>query len=120
MSGKRARFNRQAYREELEQSTLQDTEQYESMRSLAGMVDEALNSPDGPDGPRRVGFILLTFNAGDYGRCNYASNGADRANMIEVMEELISRLKGSQDTNVPDRTVGTKPSDGWTSLQWKR
>ncbi len=48
----------------------------------------------GPD--RQTGFVLLVFPFGDegQGRCNFASNGADRRDIVALMREMIARFEG--------------------------
>ncbi len=48
----------------------------------------------GPD--RQTGFVLLVFPYGDdgQGRCNFASNGADRRDVVTLMREMIMRFEG--------------------------
>lgn len=43
---------------------------------------------------RHTGWILLVFPFGSVdGRCNYISNGADRSDVIKLLEEQAKRFK---------------------------
>jgi hypothetical protein len=55
-------------------------------RTVAAAVDDAAG------GPKRLGFALLVFDYGAGGTMAYASN-AQRADMIEAIEELIGHLR---------------------------
>lgn len=72
-------------------------EQYrEQMAAIAKVLDEVLNG--GAKGPsRKTGFVLLVFPFGETknGRCNYISNGADRADMIKLLREQANRFDTS-------------------------
>jgi hypothetical protein len=47
-------------------------------------------------GDRTTGFILLVFPFGEReGRCNYISNGANREDVVKLLEEQATRLKES-------------------------
>jgi hypothetical protein len=69
----------------------------EQMNALAGAIDKLFNGDrKGPD--RKVGFVLLVFEYGDKsGRCNYISNGADRADIVALFKEQIKRFEGQPD-----------------------
>ena len=73
-----------------------EAEYSEKMRTLAKAIDEIFNGTrKGQDRP--TGFILLVFPFGDKeGRCNYISNGADRADVVRMMKEQIKRFEGPQ------------------------
>ena len=66
-----------------------------SMNASLEAIDELFNGPHGA-APRKVGIVLLTFPYGDYagGRCNYISNGADRADIVSMFKEIIARWEG--------------------------
>lgn len=66
------------------------------MNSIAGALDEGFNGEaKGKD--RKVGFVLLVFEFGEKeGRCNYISNGADRDDVVRLMEEQIARFKADK------------------------
>lgn len=66
----------------------------ELMRSLAQYLDRFFNGPD--DMPRKTGFILLAFDFGDTGRCNYISN-ANRADVVVLLKEQLARFEGTPD-----------------------
>lgn len=69
------------------------------MNSIARLLDSILNGP----GPKKVGFVLLTFKFGDQndaGRCNYISNGAERKDITLLFKELIQRFEGALDEPV--------------------
>jgi Mor family transcriptional regulator len=63
-----------------------------TMNALARGLDDILN---GSERPKKVAFVLLTANMGDYvgGRVNYISNG-ERADIVAMMKELIARFEG--------------------------
>ena len=62
------------------------------MNAVAAALDETFNR--GAKGSsRQVGFVLLVFPFGEKeGRCNYISNGADRADIIKLLRELANRF----------------------------
>lgn len=65
--------------------------QRELLNALAQAIDAALNG----GGERKVGFVLLTFPYGTAdGRCNFISNGADRADIVCLFKEMIARFEG--------------------------
>jgi hypothetical protein len=67
------------------------------MNALAGALDKMFN---GDDKPRKTGFVLMVFpftqadGTGTDGRCNYISNGANRADVVTLMKEMIARFEG--------------------------
>jgi hypothetical protein len=67
------------------------------MNMMAEVNDSLLNGPaKGTD--RKNGFVLLVFPfAGHDGRCNYISNGADRADIVVMLKEQIKRFEGQPD-----------------------
>ena len=71
-------------------------EQYRrQMNAVAQVLDEAFNG-DAHGPARKVGFVLMVFEFGDStGRCNYISNGADRADIVKLLREQANRF----DTN---------------------
>ena len=66
------------------------------MNRIAHILDEIFNGDThGPD--RTTGFVLLVFPFGTQdGRCNYISNGADRGDIIKLLEEQAQRFKEQQ------------------------
>lgn len=57
------------------------------MQQVARDLDARFN-PDTAGVDRSVGFVLLVFPFGsDDGRCNYISNGADRRDVLRLLEE---------------------------------
>lgn len=64
----------------------------ETMRAIAGLLDDVLN--EGAHGnDRKVGFVVLLFPFGENkGRCNYISNGASRADMVKLLREQANRF----------------------------
>lgn len=66
------------------------------MNSIAGVLDAAFNGKArGKD--RATGFVLLVFpfgDAGRFGRANYISNGADRADIVKLFKGQIRRFEG--------------------------
>ncbi len=67
----------------------------EQMKEIVMTLDCIFNGEKrGADRP--TGFVLLVFPFGEKeGRCNYISNGADRADMIKLLREQANRF----DTN---------------------
>jgi hypothetical protein len=68
----------------------------EMMQGVARGLDDVFNQGRaGKD--RKVGFVLLLFHMNETGeresRCNYISN-ADRADIVTMMKEQISRWEG--------------------------
>ena len=60
-------------------------------------LDQILNGPEVVDHPeKRVnGFVLMIFPYGEKeGRCNYISNGADRADIAKLFEEQAKKFRG--------------------------
>lgn len=69
----------------------------QQMREVANALDIAFNgNARGED--RETGFVLLVFpfGSGD-GRCNYISNGADRRDVLKLLEEQAQRFREQQD-----------------------
>jgi len=67
---------------------------FDTMNALAHGIDEIFNG-DAKGNDRGVGFVLMVFPYGDRtGRCNYISNGADRADIVTLMKEMIARFEG--------------------------
>jgi hypothetical protein len=64
------------------------------MVALIQAADELFNGKiGGPD--RKIGIVMMVFPYGDAtGRCNYASNGADREDIVTLMKEMIARFSG--------------------------
>jgi hypothetical protein len=65
------------------------------MQGIAEALDEGLN---GKDRPKKVAFVVLTANFGDYagGRVNYVSN-AEREDIKVMLKELLARWEGRYD-----------------------
>ncbi len=68
-------------------------EQKAMMNAIAKTIDAALN----PDGPKRIGFALLTYHFGEditgTGRINYIGNG-QRPDVLTALKELVARWEG--------------------------
>jgi hypothetical protein len=65
-------------------------EMYERMNALAKSLDLMFNG----DGPRKVGFALLTYNLNDdTGRINYIGNGR-REDVLVALKELVAQWEG--------------------------
>lgn len=48
---------------------------------------------------REIGIVVLMFPFGATdGRCNFISNGADRAEIVSLFKEMISRFEGQPAT----------------------
>lgn len=71
-----------------------DPKYFELMNAVAEVLDETFNVQGVT--PKKMGFVLLTFPFGDHngGRCNYISNGANRADIISMFKEMIARFEG--------------------------
>lgn len=62
------------------------------MNAVAKVLDETFNG-DARGDQRSVGFVLLVFPFGERdGRCNYISNGADRADIVKLLREQANRF----------------------------
>jgi hypothetical protein len=67
---------------------------YAQMNAIAEALDETFNGTDKAPN-KKVGFVLLTFHFGEKeGRCNFISNGADRADIAALFKEMIARFDG--------------------------
>jgi hypothetical protein len=69
----------------------------EKMNVIAGALDKMFNG-EAKGADRPTGFVLMVFpfaefDAGDT-RCNYISNGANRADVVTLMREMIARFEG--------------------------
>ena len=90
---RREQFYQQQPRERLGDAPV-EAQYHEDMTKVAGMIDEIFNGRRGGPG-RKVGFVLMVFPfEGFDGRCNYMSNGADRADVVTLMKEMIARFEG--------------------------
>jgi hypothetical protein len=67
----------------------------ETIKGLAGFIDGFFNGP-AKGRPRKTGFVLLTFEFGNTGRCNYISN-ARREDVVTLLREQLRRFEGSPD-----------------------
>lgn len=66
------------------------------MNRIAFYLDCAFNSPEVVKDKtlRKTGFVLLLFPFNDdQGRCNYISNGANREDIIKLLEEQAKRFR---------------------------
>jgi hypothetical protein len=62
------------------------------MEAVARALDEVFNG-EARGADRPTGFVLLVFPFGETeGRCNYISNGADRAQMVKLLREQANRF----------------------------
>lgn len=90
---RRAHFAQQKATEKLGDAPI-EAEFYEKMNAVARGLDEFFNG-DAKGDARAVGFVMMVFPFGDRsGRCNYISNGADRADVVTLMKEMIARFEG--------------------------
>jgi hypothetical protein len=73
------------------------------------VLDEHFN-PGLKGQDRKVGFIVLTFPFGDVGdgRCNYASNGADKMDAAKLLRETADHISrnGMNSHQVPYSHLG--------------
>lgn len=65
------------------------------MNGVAKALDETFNGRKTGE-ERKVGFVLMMFNFGDTGRCNYISN-AKRADVVTLLKEQLARFQGQPD-----------------------
>ncbi len=64
------------------------------MNAVAQALDEIFNG-QAKHPNKKVGFVLLTFEYGTHdGRCNFISNGTDRADIVCLFREMIARFQG--------------------------
>lgn len=70
-------------------------EYIEQMNQLARFIDQKFNGL-AKGKARKAGFVLLVFPFGsdDAGRCNFISNGADRADLAVLFKEMAARMAG--------------------------
>lgn len=70
-------------------------EYVEQMNQLARFIDQKFNGL-AKGKARKAGFVLLVFPFGtaDGGRCNFISNGADRADIAVLFREMAARFEG--------------------------
>jgi hypothetical protein len=67
------------------------------MNQVARLLDEVFNGRSTGD-DRHTGFVLLVFPFGEKdGRCNYISNGADRADVLKLLKEQARRFEEDMD-----------------------
>lgn len=62
------------------------------MNDLARSIDRFFNGNLTGEA-RKTGFVLLTFDFGSKGRCNYISN-TERVDVVHLLEEQLKRFKG--------------------------
>lgn len=113
MSGRRAKLDRKAYREELEKPTVGDAEPRESTLALIRAADDFLNGKRARTKKRRYAVCLLICDLErpkTEQRVNYASTGLDREDVTEMFEELISRWRANEDSGIPERVFGYERS----------
>lgn len=92
-SKRRQEFYRQAPHQRLGDAPA-EAQYYEKMKAVTQAIDEFFNGDKKGDA-RPIGFILMVFPFGDIeGRVNYMSNGADRADVVTLMKEMIARFEG--------------------------
>lgn len=64
------------------------------MNAIAMTLDEFLNPEASGTLDRTTGFVLLVFPFGDEeGRANYISNGADRSQVAQLLEQQAKRFR---------------------------
>lgn len=70
-------------------------EYIEQMNQLARFIDQKFNGL-AKGKSRKTGFVLLVFPFGsdDGQRCNFISNGADRADLAVLFKEMAARMAG--------------------------
>lgn len=76
--------------------------QAQALQSIARGLDESLNGElRGND--REVGFMLMIFPFGDYhpaNRASYVTNGAQRLDLINLLERQVEHLKSLEQDNI--------------------
>src|SRR5262247_2282007 len=80
-----------------------EAQHIDNMTAVVEGLDQLFNGKMGGPG-RTTGFILMVFPFNDAaGRVNYASNGADRKDVIRLFEEQITRFRaeGAGDDDAP-------------------
>lgn len=67
----------------------------EQMNQLARFIDQKFNGL-AKGKARKAGFVLLVFpfDTHDGSRCNFISNGADRADIAALFREMAARFEG--------------------------
>lgn len=65
------------------------------MNDLGRFIDAAFNG-NHKKHDRKTGFVLMTFDLGDTGRCNYISN-ARRKDIVILLREQLARFEGAPD-----------------------
>ena len=90
---RRRDFNRLSPKDRLGDAPV-DEEYHAKMIAVCQAIDDFFNGEmKGRD--REIGFVLMVFPFGEgKGRCNYMSNGADRASIVTLMKEMIARFEG--------------------------
>lgn len=70
-------------------------EHRETMNKIARTLDAIFNG-EAAGAERKTGFVLLVFPFGDAEgeRCNFISNGADRADVAVLFKEMAARMAG--------------------------
>jgi hypothetical protein len=67
----------------------------QKMNDVARVLDQLFNG-EARGADRPTGFVLLVFPFGSKdGRCNYISNGADRADIVKMLREQANRFDTS-------------------------
>jgi hypothetical protein len=70
----------------------------EKMSAVMAALDRFMNGEAKGDS-REIGIVVLMFPFGATdGRCNFISNGADRAEIVSLFKEMISRFEGQPAT----------------------
>jgi hypothetical protein len=70
--------------------------QVRMMNDIARALDQAFNGDAHGNVDRTMGFVLLVFPFGSSdGRCNYISNGADRRDVLKLLEEQAARFRAA-------------------------
>lgn len=70
----------------------------EKMNAVMATLDQFMNG-EAKGSARETGIVVLMFPFGSVdGRCNFISNGADRADLIVLFKEMIARFEGQPQT----------------------
>lgn len=72
-----------------------EQEYVEQMNQLARFIDQKFNGL-AKGKARKAGFVLLVFPFGENtaGRCDFISNGADRAGLAVLFKKMAARMAG--------------------------
>ena len=67
----------------------------DQMRAIVIVLHEYFNGKV-PIGKAKTAFVLMVFDVGDTGRCNYIAT-ANREDVVTLLKEQLSRFEGMPD-----------------------